>query len=245
MALSRCDHAVAGTHSWSPAPREISLGDNDIHIWCASLDDCREQRWRLEAVLSDDERERASTFHFAEDRDRFIASRGILRELLARYLHQPAAAITFSKGRFGKPEIADRGRSSRVHFNASHSGTLAIYAVTSACPVGIDIERVRDISDFDAVALRHFAPLEFRLLLAAPPDRRREAFLGYWTRTEAFLKATGAGLGGERRAAPSSDWHLHTLWPAAGYVAAVAYTHDAAQLSLWTFTEEALCRSQS
>jgi 4'-phosphopantetheinyl transferase len=132
-----------------------------------------------------------------------------------------------------------------VHFNASHSGKLAIYAVTSACPVGIDIERVRDISDCHVIGLRHFAPLEASLLLAAPPDRRREEFLVCWTRTEAFLKATGEGLGRERRAAPSSDWRIHTLWPAAGYVAAVAYTHDAAQLSLWTVTEEALCRSQS
>lgn len=232
--------------SWPLTPPEIRLGQNAIHVWCAWLNDFHGALSRFDAVLSADERTRASTFHFCGDRDRFIARRGILRELLARYLHQDAGTIEFSLGRFGKPYIAGPDGGRQLHFNASHSGGLAVYTVTRASPVGVDVERLREVQDMHAIASRFFAPAEASRLTALPPDQRLDEFFACWTGKEAFLKATGEGIGallgargphralrGEVPACVPSDWRLQRLWPAPGYVGALAYRHDAARVSLW------------
>lgn len=225
--------------SWPPAPSEIRLGRDEIHVWCAWLGDFRGDLPRLDDVLSPDERIRAGTFHCAPDRHRFVASRGILRALLARYLPLDAATIRFSYGRFGRPELAGPAGDPPLYFNVSHSGALAVYAVTRACPVGVDIERLREIPDLDAIASRFFPPAEASRLTALPPDRRLDEFFACWTGKEAFLKATGEGIGahrGLRGGVPPcvpSDWRVQRLWPAPGYVGALAYRHDAARASLW------------
>jgi 4'-phosphopantetheinyl transferase len=216
---------LAGTVplSWPLPPSEIRLGESAIHVWCASLDDFHSALSRFAAVLSADERTRASRFHLAADRERFIVRRGILRELLARYLHQDAATIEFLLGRFGKPLVAGPDAGRHVHFSSSHSDRLAVYAVTTASPVGVDIERLCEIPNLEAIASRVGL----------------EEFLADWTRTEAVLKATGEGIGaqvgsrGGPRLGVPVDWRFQRLWPAPGYVGALAYRHDAARVALW------------
>jgi 4'-phosphopantetheinyl transferase len=243
MTISAVGLAGAVPLSWPLAPCEIRLGPNDIHVWCASLNNCQGALSRFDAVLSADERRRAGRFHFAGDRDRFVARRGILRELLARYLRQDVARIEFSLGRFGKPCVAGPDGGRRLHFNASHSGELAVYSVTSAGPVGVDVERLREIPDLDAIAPRFFAPEKARRLTGLPRNRQLEEFFAGWTWNEAVLKASGEGIGahlgtrGGVRPCVPSDWQFQRLWPAPGYVGALAYRHDAARVSLWRVSD--------
>jgi 4'-phosphopantetheinyl transferase len=239
--MNVCAAGLAGTVSlsWPPAPSEVRLGQNAIHVWCARLDDFHPALSRLYGVLSADERTRASGFHFAGDRDRFIARRGVLRHLLARYLHQRAERIGFSVGRHGKPCIAAPDGGPCLHFNVSHSGALALYAVTSASPVGVDVERLREISELDALASRFFAAAEASRLIALPSSQRLDEFFACWTRKEALLKATGSGIGAHpdlRSAVPPcvpSDWRIQRLRPAPGFAGALAHRHGAALVSLW------------
>jgi 4'-phosphopantetheinyl transferase len=249
MTISAVGHASTVPLSWPLAPADIRLDPNEIHVWCARLEDFYRDLLRFDAVLSPDERTRASRFHFAADRDRFIAGRGILRALLARYLRQDAATIQFSYGRFGKPEIAGADVHRALYFNVSHSDTLAVYAVTAACPIGVDVERVHEIPEMDAIGSLVFSSAEAGRLAALPPDQRFEEFFACWAATEARLKATGDGIGnhlGTRRPEPPlhgslpSEWRLHRLWPAAGYVGALAYRHDAARVSLWRLSNAAV-----
>jgi len=218
----------------------MHLGDSEIHVWTALLDDFHDDPSRFDRFLSADERIRAGKFHFARDCDRFVAGRGILRALLARYLARDAAAIEFSYGRFGKPELAAPEASRPLYFNASRSGALAVYAVTRACPVGVDVERLREVPDFEAVASRFLAPSEACRLMSLPLDRRVEAFFACWTDQEAFLKATGEGIGVRLGTCPTPDWRLQRLWPAPGYAGAVAYRHGAARLCLWRVSDVTL-----
>ena len=83
------------------------IGD-DIHVWQAALD--REENFlrQAEATLSPEEKARADRFHFANDRNRFVVARGLLRELLGRYLQQAPAALEFSYGQHGKPALSGR-----------------------------------------------------------------------------------------------------------------------------------------
>lgn len=213
----------------------MPLGPDEIHVWCASLSEFQGGLARFERVLSADERTRAGRFHFVADHDRFIARRGILRMLLARYLHRDAATIEFSPGPNGKPRIA-RGDGRRLYFNASHSDALAVYSITSASPVGVDIERLHEIPELDVIAPYVLTPSENRRLTALPQGRHSEEFLKAWTRQEAFLKATGEGVGGHFGARGGgglcvpSDWRIHTLRPAPGYVGALAYRHGGARV---------------
>ncbi len=225
--------------SWPPAPSGIFLGANAVHVWCAPLDNLHGVLSRFYALLSSEERIHARKFHVAVDRDRFIARRGILRELLALYLDQTAETIEFFAGPFGKPGLARPDRIPGLHFNASHSGALALYAVSSGSPVGVDVERLREIPELGDIASRFFGADEASRLTALPPGERLDEFFAVWTANEAFLKATGIGIAaqpGVRSVAPMSvpsDWRLRRLMPAAGYIGALACRHDAAVASSW------------
>jgi len=186
---------------------------------------------RLEATLTPDERQRAGSFQSPDDRDAFVMSRGILRHLLAQYLGRAAAAITFSYGRFGKPEITGLRDHVPLYFNASRSGALVIYAMTSAGPLGVDVERLRPVPELEYIASRFFPPGEAGVLPTLPPQAQIEAFFAGWTRTEAFLKATGGGLAGSQGARHDPAGHsFHLLRPATGYLATLAHRTDGARL---------------
>jgi len=163
----------------------------EVHVWRAWLDVSADLLGELEASLSPDERERAARFRFAKDRDRFVAARGILRDILARYLGVNAAALRFRYGAAGKPALED---SSELRFNASHSHGFALYAVTMEKDVGIDVELIRPRVAEERIAERFFRPSEAASLRALPQEKQAEAFFRIWTRKEAYIKAVGTGL---------------------------------------------------
>ena len=69
-----------------------TLKDNAVHIWRIELPVTQEILSDLEKTLSPDERDRLNRYQFEKDRTRFIAARGGLRTILARYL-EPILAI--------------------------------------------------------------------------------------------------------------------------------------------------------
>ena len=169
-----------------------------------------------------------------------------MRTVLASYLGVEPAAIRFALGPAGKPELREPA-DANLHFNVTHSHGLVMYAVTHRCPVGVDVEHLRPMSDYLGLAERYFSPREFEILRNLPAEHRARAFFHAWTRKEAFLKARGVGLSyglervevtlgpreparmlrldGDERAAGS--WTLHTLEPAPGFVGALALeAHD-------------------
>ena len=104
-------------------------------------------------VLSMDEQERASRFHFDQDRQRFILCRAWLRCILGEHLAMPPHAVTFRLGSHGKPAVDGPWQ-----FNLSHSGTWALCAVARGLPVGVDIEMFREMADAEELAERFFTP---------------------------------------------------------------------------------------
>ena len=89
----------------NPSPDLVLLSDK-IHVWRANLDLAPQQIEELETVLSEDEKLRANRFRFAKHKRRFIAARGILRQLLAGYLQSSPGKINFTYNPQGKPELA-------------------------------------------------------------------------------------------------------------------------------------------
>lgn len=169
-----------------------ALAADEVHLWLASLQPPPERLATLAALLTVDERERAARFRFPEHRDRFIAGRGLLRELLGAYLARPAAALRFSKGSRGKPTLAGE-HDGDLRFNLSHSGERVLYAV--ACrEVGVDLEAMDRRLDYAAIAERICTPSEWAAFQKLSAEQARERFFACWTRKEAIVKALGDGL---------------------------------------------------
>jgi 4'-phosphopantetheinyl transferase len=230
------DSATDMRLGWPDGPRAVSLDDDEIHVWCAALHDFDEDLRDLRATLSSAERERAARFHFAADRDDFIVCRGLLRGLLGQYLHRQASTIEFEYGPAGKPELSASCPDRSVHFNVSHSGAIALFAASRLEHIGVDVEYLRPVPDLEQLASLVLSGREIADLAALPCDRRSAAFLERWTSKEAYVKATGKGLGTDLLADFSSDWRVHLLRPAANYVGALVHKQKHVRLSVWTLS---------
>ncbi len=172
------------------------LANNQAHIWRASLDVPAGEIERLTTFLSPDEIVRANKFKFARDKKRFIAARGILRELLANYLQITANQIEFSYSDRGKPHLAASIPDLSLQFNLSHSQNYALYGFTRNCRLGIDLEYLRSMNDAAKIAKRFFSAAESELISSLTADKQKRVFFQLWTAKEAYLKATGEGLAG-------------------------------------------------
>jgi 4'-phosphopantetheinyl transferase len=178
------------TKLWRPAPSDLELALDEVHVWRSVLDVDASEQTGLRALLSDDERTRADRFHFDVDRQRFVVGRARLRLLLARYLEVPPARIAFDYGAQGKPFVDG----AEIHFNVSHSRGIALYALARRRRLGVDVEWLRPDIDCATLATRFFAPAEAARLAALGPAERLAGFFAYWTCKEAFVKALGGGL---------------------------------------------------
>ncbi len=241
--------------SWSdpsPGRDDLILAPHEVHVWRANLDLNPEQIEALLATLSPPEQERANRFHFSHDRRHFIAARGILRNILARYLGMAPEKLHFGYSDRGKPYLETTSASGMVQFNVSHSQGTALYAVTLGSDIGIDLEATRPV-DHHNLAKRFFSPTEAATLAMLPPESQPAAFFRAWTSKEAYLKATGEGLAGglgsvEISINPDSPpqllniggnpylterWSLQELKPGPGFTAAVAVEGPIWSLSCW------------
>lgn len=180
------------------ASKGMSLPSDEVHLWRVELDAVAVAEPRWQQILSSDELERAKNFRFSRDRQYFTATRALLRILLGSYVEHDPEKLRFGYGPKQKPFLASRPGADSVEFNVSHSGSRALLAFTRGLDVGVDIEQIRDL-DYDTLALRFFSPAEQKELAAlgsagsASPEKCRR-FFHCWTRKEAYIKATGAGL---------------------------------------------------
>ncbi len=175
-----------------PATGVVPLAVDEAHVWLAQLDLSSPHETADLATLSSDEHERARSMAEAPGKQ-FVASRVLLRKLLAAYVPCSPARIEIACGPHGKPHLVGTPSDATVHFNLSHSAGIAAVAIGSS-PLGIDIESLREISDPGAIATRFFAPGELRALRQAPDEQQQRTFFSFWTCKEAYLKALGGGI---------------------------------------------------
>ena len=174
---------------WTPGPDRPRLTGDEVHVWRADL---TAVACELAELLCDEERLRAERLLSDARRELWMRSRGLLRALLGRYLHSDPRSLRFATGAHGKPALSG---SASLGFNLSHSGQVALFALSAACAVGVDIEVARRPIDELAMAARTFGGEEARRLKELDPVLRRREFLRAWTRHEAALKCRGVGIG--------------------------------------------------
>jgi 4'-phosphopantetheinyl transferase len=170
------------------------MNHHHVQCWWTLLGDVSDRLGELETELPDDELQRASRFKVVEARHRFVLGRTLLRLQLGQLLHVEPARLKLSVGDRGKPRLAAPVASPPTCFNLSHSGDIVVLAV-AAVDIGIDVERLRKIANAEGLARRYFSPAEQELVCGLTGAGRDHAFLRIWTRKEAYLKATGIGVG--------------------------------------------------
>jgi 4'-phosphopantetheinyl transferase len=239
--------AAGRTWQASAEGNELELAPDEIHVWCAELDEQSSNTDAFNAVLSQDELRRAARFCCERDRQRFVMRRGVLRILLGDYLRIGPDQLEFKYGRQGKPALF-LPAVDRLQFNLSHSDGLALYAMSWDCALGIDVERVRPINEARQIVAQFFSPAEKARWHSLPSDQRTDFFLKTWTRMEACLKASGGGLtelsnrsasalrGPDRQVRgpeygnDNKSWQICELTPAPGYVASLAWNRPSSLL---------------
>lgn len=142
------------------------------------------------ALLSRSERGRADRFHFECDRNRYTSGRAFLRRQLATILKCSPEALTFVEGPWGKPALS----CGSVAFNLSHSGPLAVLAISTRGPVGIDVELIDRKGDLRQLSKSCFVEDECAVLEKLDTADFRPRFFAFWTAKEALMKLTGQGM---------------------------------------------------
>ncbi|WP_020159277.1 4'-phosphopantetheinyl transferase family protein [Methylobacter marinus] len=123
---------------------------------------------------------------------RYVEVHGRTRLLLADYLRENPATVRIGKGEHGKPYLIDYPQ---LAFNLSHSGPYLVMALGWNCQLGIDIEICKDRPSLTDLVHKCLADEEAAYWHALPEAMKTREFYRFWTRKEAFVKATGRGLG--------------------------------------------------
>jgi len=236
MAEELANDAASEFDSWEPSLDRLALADGEIHVWRAALDCSESVLHRFEAALAADEKARAQRFVFQPDRNSYMAARGVLRELLGKYLHRGPSEIEFDYGAQGKPALRSGWSQSGLQFNVSHSHGMALFVFAVGRQVGVDVELARPDFAGEKIAERFFSAQEVMELRSLPAAVQDEGFFLCWTRKEAYIKARGEGLQiplksfhvslapgkpARLQADDSSRWSLRSLRLEGRYVGAV------------------------
>jgi 4'-phosphopantetheinyl transferase len=231
-------------------------------------------RARMTGVLTTREMEQCGRFLRPADRARCAAARASLRMVLARYLPGDPRTLPIAVGASGKPYLeysagarvaaADPARheADDIQFNLSHTEEYALIAVSRGMSVGVDVERMRDLKDMEAILQGFFSEQEQSFVRAHEGEERTRAFFLLWTRREAAAKAVGIGLfdsfarvalppagytrSGFRVALPrraartagTESWWIRDLLPAPGHAGALCVERENAEPSLWSLQDE-------
>jgi 4'-phosphopantetheinyl transferase len=248
------------SQTWRTTEVCPALAADAVHVWRIPLAVSDSEQGRRAEVLSSDEQARAARLHFERDRRRWIATRGAVRALLAGYTGAHAVSVRFRLGPHGKPSL-EAPAGTGLEFNVSHSGELALCAVSLRRAVGVDVEAIRPEFATASIAGRFFAPAERAAFEALPRNEQTEAFFACWSRKEAYMKARGTGIalgldrfevsltpGRPAALLATHDepdaverWRLATLAPGVGYAGALV-TDGPARLECWEWVSSEMVR---
>lgn len=218
---------------WRATQGRPGIGAEQLDLWRFRIEPAAQELSRVRAFLSDEERARADRLLDPLRAARFVSGRGGLRQILACYLKVPPEQLDFVYGEHGKPQLSNPV-DPPLFFNLAHAGDWALLAVSSSSEVGVDLERVDPLLDFQKIAARVFPEDNDLTWQSCPAHRRRRLFYRRWTRHEARLKAAGCGFSGVADPDPTRGWRVCSFVVARGYLGAVAVAGNVREIRRWT-----------
>ena len=162
----------------------------NVDVWLAPLDLDDDRRSEFRSWLSPSETRSAEALGSAQLRERYIADHGWRRRLLGERMGRAPGKVAYVISPEGKPRPDAGG----PHLSASRSGGRGLYAICEEVEVGVDLERIGEVGEVEAIVRRIASPAERSAFETAAPTRRAAAGYACWTRKEAYVKAAGTGL---------------------------------------------------
>lgn len=170
----------------------LDIKNDTLHVWAAELSEYRDQYQHFLSLLDSDERVLAKRIVNVSVQQMFVLSHGWLRIVLGEYLGYPADQLVIAKASHGKPFLVD---SPQLVFNLTHCLDKMLLAVAWDCQLGIDIEICQARARLEDIAKICLADEELAHWNALSDQHKITVFYQFWTRKEAFFKATGLGIG--------------------------------------------------
>lgn len=223
-----------------------------IQIWHGTVvaDDAHYPTYRR--ILDAVEQAHAETIKNPLPRKRYVEVHGRLRMVLAQTLNVPPETINIQKTEHGKPYLVD---TPEWVFNLSHSANATVIAVAWNCQLGVDVEFCKPRTSLAGLVDKCFGEEEIAYWKQLPEDRKVTEFYRFWTRKEAFVKATGRGIAlglshcvinpenQERflrvpaEYGPASKWHALDMALAPGICSALVTDKDSVEVELIALPE--------
>lgn len=223
---------------WQDPVSFPQLLSGQLHLWKFSLEILPEHYQNQRSFLSTIELARADRLLDPQKQQAFTISRSCLRQLLAKYLGLSPESVEFNYNISGKPFIAAKN-SKNLTFNLSHSGSMAVLAVTIDVDVGVDIEKIDSDLNFQLLASCYFTPAENVQLRGLSISRQRRQFYRIWTVKEAVLKMAGSGFSPTEPFAPlAQDCCCKNIFFAGNYVSAIATARRIFAIHKFKFSPE-------
>ncbi|WP_293896510.1 4'-phosphopantetheinyl transferase superfamily protein [Sporocytophaga sp.] len=110
----------------------------------------------------------------------------LLKKIFENYYNTENILNQLEYNKYGRPYISN----STINFSISHSEQFSAVAVSNGFPIGIDIEKMKEISFCDFKTL--FTESEWNVILTSANPLK--TFYVYWTKKESTAKADGRGL---------------------------------------------------
>ncbi len=178
----------------SMAPCQLHWSVGDVEVFHVDLSDRADIEDAAVGWLSGAELARRERFVHSPARRQFTICRAYVRLLLTQRLGCHRRELDFSLGQFGKPSALVRGGLAPLEFNVSHSGSHGLIALSTARPIGIDLEEKRPGLAFLDISESVFSNEERALLRGRSAEQVMRLFYRVWTLKEAVIKSVGRGF---------------------------------------------------
>lgn len=167
------------------------MDSHAINLWQGEITATEANYQRYWCILNQTEQQHACTIKNRQLHSRYVEIHARLRILLGNAVNAGPEQLSIHKAEYGKPYLADYPE---LAFNLSHTANKMVVAIAYNCELGVDIELCKTRTNLPALVDKCFAEEEKNHWQQLPEPQKTLAFYRFWTRKEAFVKATGRGI---------------------------------------------------
>lgn len=150
-----------------------------------------DQYYKNKKLLSVSEQNKFNGFIDETNKKNYLIGKIASKIILANYLKMMPHQIIFEFNQYGKPLFKN------VAFNISHCQNYVVLSVGKRAN-GIDIEPIKKNFSLNSSMIEMVCTEnESKILASIPWNKKKELFLEFWVKKEAYLKAIGLGLHGD------------------------------------------------
>lgn len=163
-----------------------------VHVWRQSLANAKRSSLTCLSLRETKIMMRLKSY---EDKKRYVQVRAFLKTVLGHYTHLPPEQIDFVPGPNKKPELRSNHSVAPVYFSLSYRNNVALLAVGNTHCIGVDVEEVKPINNFDHFVKDYFSPAEQKQIFSSGKfTHRLSTLFTFWSMKEALVKSLAVGF---------------------------------------------------